>query len=33
VINPGAAPFAIARGHRITQFIVAPVVLVAWHEA
>jgi dUTP pyrophosphatase len=33
LINPGEAPFAIARGDRFAQLIVAPVVRVAWREA
>jgi dUTP pyrophosphatase len=33
LINLGEAPFAIGRGDRIAQLIVAPVVRVAWREA
>lgn len=32
VINHGAEPFAIARGDRIAQLVLAPVTLAAWHE-
>ncbi len=31
--NQGEAAFAIARGMRIAQLVVAPVARVAWHEA
>lgn len=33
LINLGQAPFAIARGDRIAQLVVAPVTRVAWDEA
>ena len=32
LINLGDAPFAIVRGMRIAQMVVAPVVRVAWNE-
>jgi dUTP pyrophosphatase len=32
LINLGAEPFAVTRGMRIAQFVVAPVVQVAWDE-
>jgi len=32
LINLGAAPFVVARGMRVAQLIVAPVVRVAWDE-
>lgn len=32
LINHGAEPFAIARGDRIAQLVLAPVVLAAWRE-
>ncbi len=32
LINHGAEPFAIARGDRIAQLVLAPVVRAAWHE-
>ena len=32
LINHGAEPFRISRGMRIAQFVVAPVVRVAWEE-
>jgi dUTP pyrophosphatase len=32
LINLGREPFAIVRGMRIAQFVVAPVVRVAWEE-
>ena len=32
LINHGAEPFAIRRGDRIAQMIVAPVTRVAWRE-
>lgn len=32
VINLGAEPFAIARGDRIAQLVLAPVVRAAWAE-
>ncbi|HEY2890020.1 MAG TPA: dUTP diphosphatase [Dongiaceae bacterium] len=33
LINHGEAPFAIARGDRIAQLVVAPVTRLAWAEA
>jgi dUTP pyrophosphatase len=33
LINLGQAPFAIARGDRIAQLVIAPVTRVAWDEA
>jgi dUTP pyrophosphatase len=33
LINHGAEPFAIQRGDRIAQMVVAPVVQVQWSEA
>jgi dUTP pyrophosphatase len=33
VMNAGEAPFAIARGMRIAQAVVAPVVRAVWREA
>ena len=33
LINHGEAPFAIARGDRIAQLVVAPVTRLAWTEA
>jgi dUTP diphosphatase len=33
LINHGAEPFAIRRGDRIAQMIVAPVTRVAWRES
>lgn len=32
MINLGAAPFAIARGDRIAQLVLAPVTQAAWNE-
>ncbi len=32
LINHGAEDFAIARGDRIAQLVLAPVTLAAWHE-
>jgi dUTP pyrophosphatase len=32
VINHGAEPFAIARGDRVAQLVLAPVTRAAWHE-
>ncbi|WP_324828564.1 dUTP diphosphatase [Qipengyuania zhejiangensis] len=32
MINHGAADFAIARGDRIAQLVLAPVTQAAWHE-
>ena len=32
LINMGRAPFVVTRGMRIAQFVVAPVVRVAWEE-
>ncbi|MEA1618367.1 dUTP diphosphatase [Erythrobacter sp. T5W1-R] len=32
LINHGAAPFVIARGDRIAQLVLAPVVQAAWDE-
>jgi dUTP pyrophosphatase len=32
LINHGAEPFRVSRGMRIAQFVVAPVVRVAWQE-
>lgn len=32
LINHGAEPFVIARGDRIAQLVLAPVVLAAWDE-
>src|SRR6185503_15353582 len=32
LINLGSQPFSVARGMRIAQFVVAPVVQVAWDE-
>jgi dUTP diphosphatase len=32
LINLGSQPFAVTRGMRIAQFVVAPVVQVAWDE-
>lgn len=32
LINHGPAPFAIARGDRVAQLVLAPVVQAAWHE-
>lgn len=32
LINHGAEPFAIARGDRIAQLVLAPVVQAAWEE-
>jgi len=32
LINLGDAPFAIRRGERVAQLVVAPVARVAWHE-
>lgn len=32
LINHGAEPFAIARGDRVAQLVLAPVVRAAWHE-
>ena len=32
VINHGAEPFAIARGDRIAQLVLAPVTLARWEE-
>jgi dUTP pyrophosphatase len=33
LINHGSEPFAIARGDRIAQLVLAPVVQMAWEEA
>ena len=33
LINLGQEPFAIRRGDRIAQMVVAPVTRVAWEEA
>ncbi len=33
LINLGQAPFAVARGDRIAQLVIAPVTQVAWEEA
>ena len=33
LINHGEAPFAIARGDRIAQLVVAPVTRLAWAES
>ncbi len=32
LVNHGQAPFAIARGDRIAQLVVAPVIQAAWEE-
>ena len=32
LINHGSQPFTVTRGMRIAQFVVAPVVQVAWDE-
>ncbi len=32
LINHGSEPFAIARGDRVAQLVLAPVVQAAWHE-
>ncbi len=32
VINHGSEDFAIARGDRVAQLVLAPVTLAAWHE-
>jgi dUTP pyrophosphatase len=32
LINLGPEPFAIARGDRVAQLVLAPVVQAAWHE-
>jgi dUTP pyrophosphatase len=32
LINLGAKPFAIARGDRVAQLVLAPVVQAAWNE-
>src|SRR5881396_3450980 len=32
LINHGSEPFSVVRGMRIAQFVVAPVVHVAWDE-
>jgi len=32
LINLGDEPFAIARGDRIAQLVLAPVILAEWHE-
>jgi dUTP pyrophosphatase len=32
LINHGGEPFAIARGDRVAQLVLAPVVRAAWHE-
>ena len=32
LINHGTAPFAVARGDRIAQLVVAPVSRLAWQE-
>lgn len=32
LINHGAEPFAIARGDRVAQLVLAPVTRAAWHE-
>ena len=32
LINHGDQPFAIARGDRVAQLVLAPVVLAEWHE-
>ena len=32
LINLGSQPFSVTRGMRIAQFVVAPVVQVAWDE-
>ena len=32
LVNLGAEDFAIARGDRIAQLVLAPVTLAAWHE-
>ena len=32
LINHGAEPFAIARGDRVAQLVLAPVVLASWEE-
>lgn len=32
LINHGPAPFAISRGDRVAQLVLAPVVQAAWHE-
>ena len=32
LINHGTEPFAIARGDRVAQLVLAPVVLAAWEE-
>lgn len=32
LINHGTEPFAIARGDRVAQLVLAPVVLAAWDE-
>jgi dUTP pyrophosphatase len=32
LINHGAEPFAIARGDRVAQLVLAPVVQAAWAE-
>jgi dUTP pyrophosphatase len=33
LVNLGEAPFAIQRGDRIAQLVIAPVALVEWEEA
>jgi dUTP pyrophosphatase len=33
LINQGEAPFAVARGDRIAQLVIAPVVRAVWAEA
>jgi len=32
LINHGSEPFVIARGDRVAQLVLAPVVQAAWHE-
>lgn len=32
LINHGSEPFAIARGDRVAQLVLAPVTLARWHE-